>query len=103
MTKDETFEFFRRLAEDNPSPETELEFGNVYQLLVAVVLSAHDMNPLAGALDRIVYLVDGRAVDGSPDEVLTEPVLSGLYRRPVSVRRIDGQVYIAIAEKAGDR
>ena len=40
MTKDQTFEFFRRLAEDNPSPETELEFGNVYQLLVAVVLSA---------------------------------------------------------------
>jgi endonuclease-3 len=34
------FEFFRRLAEDNPSPETELEFGNTYQLLVAVVLSA---------------------------------------------------------------
>ncbi|MBO9518391.1 MAG: endonuclease III [Porphyrobacter sp.] len=40
MTKDEIFEFFRRLAEDNPAPETELEFGNVYQLLVAVVLSA---------------------------------------------------------------
>ena len=40
MTRDEVFEFFRRLAEDNPSPETELEFGNTYQLLVAVVLSA---------------------------------------------------------------
>src|SRR5690606_12907575 len=40
MTRDDTFEFFRRLAEDNPAPETELEFGNVYQLLVAVVLSA---------------------------------------------------------------
>ena len=40
MTKAEIFEFFRRLAEDNPAPETELEFGNVYQLLVAVVLSA---------------------------------------------------------------
>jgi endonuclease-3 len=40
MTRDETFEFFRRLAEDNPSPETELEFSNTYQLLVAVVLSA---------------------------------------------------------------
>ena len=40
MTRDETFEFFRRLAENDPSPETELEFGNVYQLLVAVVLSA---------------------------------------------------------------
>ena len=39
-TKAEIFEFFRRLAEDNPAPETELEFGNTYQLLVAVVLSA---------------------------------------------------------------
>lgn len=34
------FEFYRRLAESNPSPETELQFGNTYQLLVAVVLSA---------------------------------------------------------------
>ena len=40
MTRDAIFEFFRRLAEDDPAPETELEFGNTYQLLVAVVLSA---------------------------------------------------------------
>ena len=40
MTRDEIFEFFRLLAEDNPDPETELEFASVYQLLVAVVLSA---------------------------------------------------------------
>jgi endonuclease-3 len=40
VTRDEIFQFFRLLAEDNPDPETELEFGNVYQLLVAVVLSA---------------------------------------------------------------
>ena len=40
MKKDDIFEFFRRLAELNPDPQTELEFGNVYQLLVAVVLSA---------------------------------------------------------------
>ncbi|GGC08498.1 endonuclease III [Novosphingobium endophyticum] len=40
MKKADVFEFFRRLAELNPSPETELEFGNTYQLLVAVVLSA---------------------------------------------------------------
>ena len=40
MNKADTFEFFRRLAELNPSPETELAFGNTYQLLVAVVLSA---------------------------------------------------------------
>jgi endonuclease-3 len=36
----EVFEFFRRLAEANPAPTTELESTNPYQLLVAVVLSA---------------------------------------------------------------
>jgi endonuclease-3 len=40
LKKADTFEFFRRLAEANPHPETELESGNTYQLLVAVVLSA---------------------------------------------------------------
>ena len=40
MTKDQIFELFRRLAEDNPSPETELEYGNCYQLVIAVALSA---------------------------------------------------------------
>ena len=40
MTRAQIFEFFRRLAEDNPDPVTELAFGNTYQLLVAVVLSA---------------------------------------------------------------
>jgi endonuclease-3 len=40
MNREQVFEFFRRLAEANPSPTTELESGNAYQLLVAVVLSA---------------------------------------------------------------
>ncbi len=40
MTKDQIFAFFRRFAEDNPEPVTELEFGNAYQLVVAVALSA---------------------------------------------------------------
>ncbi|WP_347303057.1 endonuclease III [Croceibacterium sp. TMG7-5b_MA50] len=40
MKRDQIFEFFRRLAENDPDPVTELEYGNTYQLLVAVVLSA---------------------------------------------------------------
>ncbi|HZF46713.1 MAG TPA: endonuclease III [Sphingomonadaceae bacterium] len=40
MKKDDIFAFFSALAELNPHPQTELEFGNTYQLLVAVVLSA---------------------------------------------------------------
>jgi endonuclease-3 len=40
MKKAEIFEFYRRLAESNPAPETELEYVNPYTLLVAVALSA---------------------------------------------------------------
>jgi endonuclease-3 len=40
LKRSDVFEFFRRLAEANPSPTTELESENPFQLLVAVVLSA---------------------------------------------------------------
>ena len=40
MNKAQVVEFFSRLAADNPHPETELEYSNPYQLLVAVALSA---------------------------------------------------------------
>jgi endonuclease-3 len=40
LKRDDVFEFFRRLAEVNPSPTTELDSVNPYTLLVAVVLSA---------------------------------------------------------------
>lgn len=40
MKRDDIFAFFAALAELNPHPQTELEFSNNYQLLVAVVLSA---------------------------------------------------------------
>ncbi|MBO6635773.1 endonuclease III [Parvibaculum sp.] len=40
MKKPDIEEFFRRLSEALPEPETELQYSNVYTLLVAVVLSA---------------------------------------------------------------
>ena len=40
MKKADVIEFYARLAEENPHPETELESVNDYTLLVAVVLSA---------------------------------------------------------------
>ena len=58
MNKAQIVEFFCRLAEDNPDPVTELEFGNTYQLLVAVVLSAQatdvGVNKATRALFRAV-------------------------------------------------
>ena len=58
MKKADIFEFYRRLAELNPDPRTELEYGNDYQLLVAVVLSAQatdvGVNKATRALFRTV-------------------------------------------------
>ena len=40
MKRADVFEFYRRLAEADPSPQTELHYTNPYTLLVAVALSA---------------------------------------------------------------
>ena len=55
MKRADVFEFFRRLAEANPSPETELEFGNTYQLLVAVVLSAQSTDVGVNKATRALF------------------------------------------------
>lgn len=55
MKRDDIFEFFRRLAEANPDPETELEYGNVYQLLVAVVLSAQSTDVGVNKATRALF------------------------------------------------
>ena len=40
MKRADIFEFYRRLAEADPDPQTELDYINPYTLLVAVALSA---------------------------------------------------------------
>lgn len=55
MKKADLFEFYRRLAEDNPSPETELAYGNDYQLLVAVVLSAQATDVGVNKATRLLF------------------------------------------------
>ena len=40
MKKDTVLELFKRFQENNPTPETELNYTNTYTLLVAVALSA---------------------------------------------------------------
>jgi zinc/manganese transport system ATP-binding protein len=61
---------------------------------VAVLLSAHDMNPLLPVMDRVVYVAGGRAASGTTDEVVRSEVLTDLYGHPVSVLRVDGRVLV---------
>ncbi|MBB3764036.1 endonuclease III [Sphingomicrobium lutaoense] len=55
MKKGEIFEFYRRLAEANPEPETELEYGNPYQLVVAVALSAQSTDVGVNKATRALF------------------------------------------------
>lgn len=55
MNKAQIFEFFSRLAADNPHPETELEYGNPYQLLVAVALSAQSTDVGVNKATRALF------------------------------------------------
>jgi zinc/manganese transport system ATP-binding protein len=67
---------------------------------VAVLISAHEMNPLLPVLDRVVYLAGGRAVSGSTEEVVRADVLSHLYGRHVDVLHVHGRVLVVAG--AGD-
>ena len=52
---------------------------------VAVMIVAHDVNPLLTYLDRVIYLGRGGAVSGAPAEVITSATLTRLYGTPVEV------------------
>jgi zinc/manganese transport system ATP-binding protein len=61
---------------------------------VGVLLSAHEMNPLLPAMDRVVYLAGGRAASGTTDEVIRPEVLSRLYGHPVDVLHVHGHILV---------
>jgi endonuclease-3 len=74
MSKREIREFYRRLAETRPIPQTELEFINPFTLLVAVVLSAQATDAgvnkatetlfaLADTPEKMLALGEGRLIE----------------------------------------
>jgi zinc/manganese transport system ATP-binding protein len=94
---------------DEPLANLDLRSGHeVVELLariateqgIAVLISAHEMNPLLRVMDRIVYLAGGRAASGTTSEVVRGDVLSRLYGYHVDVLRVHGRVLVVSG--AGD-
>ncbi|MBL8311459.1 MAG: endonuclease III [Burkholderiales bacterium] len=52
MNADKRRRIFAALAQANPNPKTELEFGNAFQLLIAVLLSAQATDKSVNAATR---------------------------------------------------
>jgi zinc/manganese transport system ATP-binding protein len=94
---------------DEPLANLDLRAGQeVVRLLeriahereVAVLISAHEMNPLLPVMDRIVYIAGGRAVSGTVEQVVRADVLSELYGSHVDVLNVHGRVLVVAG--AGD-
>ena len=52
---------------------------------VTILIVAHDVNPILGYLDQVVYLAGGGIAVGAPREVITGETLTRLYGTPVEV------------------
>ena len=94
-------------------PLANLDIGSVQEIIsllariaatqqVAVLLSAHEMNPLLPVMDRIVYLAGGRAASGTTAEVVQAEVLSRLYGQHVDVLHVHGRVLVVAGLAAGE-
>lgn len=64
------------------------------ELNTAVVFVTHDVNPILGMVDRVLYLAGGMFRVGTPDEVLRSEVLSYMYDTPVEVIRSRGRIIV---------
>ena len=61
---------------------------------IAVLISAHEINPLLPVMDRVVYMADGRAASGTTREVVRPEVLTRLYGHHVDVIHLHGRVLV---------
>lgn len=64
------------------------------RLGIAVLFCSHEINPLLRAVDRVLYLGNGKAAIGSVDEVISGPVLSKLYGTHINVVRVAGRIFV---------
>lgn len=64
------------------------------ELKLAILFSAHELNPLVNVIDRVLYLGAGSAVIGAVDEVVTGPVLSRLYGTDIEVMRVKDRIFV---------
>ena len=73
------------------------------ELGITVLFSAHELNPLLGVLDRVLYLGRGQAALGTVDEVITGPVLSRLYGSEIDVVRVKGRIFVMSGHHDAER
>ncbi len=64
------------------------------ELNLPVIFSSHELNPLLGSIDRVLYLGQTHAEIGNVKDVITGPVLSKLYGAPIQVYEVNGRIFV---------
>ena len=93
----------RVLLCDEPLANLDLRYQQTITALIAswrertggtVLFVTHDVNPVLGLVDQVLFVVSGRWAAGAPDEVLTSERMSDLYRSHVDVVRVHGRIVV---------
>jgi zinc/manganese transport system ATP-binding protein len=88
---------------DEPLANLDLRYQQTITALIAawrertsgtVLFVTHDVNPVLGIVDQVLFVVSGRWAAGTPDEVLTSERMSELYRSHVDVVRVHGRIVV---------
>lgn len=93
----------RILLCDEPLANLDLRYQQTITALIAgwrertggtVLFVTHDVNPVLGVVDQVLFVVNGRWAAGTPDEVLTSARMSALYGSHVDVVRVHGRIVV---------
>lgn len=98
----------RLLVLDEPLAGLDLRSQSVVAQLVgrlcrelglAVILVAHDVNPLLGVIDRVLYMAERRVAIGPPEQIVNSSTLSDLYGVSIEVLTDSrGRLFVVGAE-----
>jgi zinc/manganese transport system ATP-binding protein len=61
---------------------------------LTVLFSAHELNQVLPAIDRVLYLGNRHAALGTVDDVVTPETMSRLYGAPIEVVRTGGRIFV---------
>jgi zinc/manganese transport system ATP-binding protein len=88
---------------DEPLANLDLRYQQTITALIGgwrertggtVLFVTHDVNPVLGVVDQVLFVVNGRWAAGTPDEVLTSERMSALYGSHVDVVRVHGRIVV---------
>lgn len=69
------------------------------QFHATILFTAHDVNPLLGVMNRVLYMANGHAKLGKVDEVITSEQLTKLYGVPIDVIELQNRLFVLSHER----